>query len=169
MTDLHAWAQRHGVSPVAVAELRALMNSDLIHTGVSLDPRGGSENAQQNLIRLEAPRFGIWLTRNNVGCLMDETGRPVRYGLANESKAQNDVVKSADLIGIYTFTVEPRHVGMTVGQFASVECKERGWKYKGTKREKAQRTWAEFVVSKGGIACFASEPHHLQNLGVQRK
>ena len=169
MTDLHAWAHRHGVNPHALAELRALMHSDLVYTGVSLDPRGGSEAAQQNLIRMEAPRFGIWLTRNNVGALIDETGRSVRFGLANESKAQNDVVKSADLVGIRTFTVGPEHVGQTIGQFASVECKERGWQYKGTKHEKAQRTWAEFVVSKGGVAIFASEPHHLQNLGAPKK
>lgn len=170
MTDLHAWAQRWGVNPLAVLELRMLMLADMPEVSTPTDKSSGSEADQQSLIRLAAPRFGIWLTRNNVGVLMDKTGRPVRYGLANESKAQNERVKSADLIGIRTFTIEPHHVGTQIGQFVSVECKERGWQYRGDKHEAAQKNWADFVVAKGGLACFASEPEHLSNLtGVPKK
>lgn len=170
MTDMHAWAKRWGVSPLAVLELQALMTAGMPEpAGLTHDPRGGTEATQQNLIRLEAPRFGLWLTRNNVGALMDETGRPVRYGLANETAEQNKRVKSGDLIGIRTFVVEPQHVGARIGQFVSVECKKRGWQYRGDKHEVAQKNWADFVVAKGGLACFASEPHHLSNLGVPKK
>lgn len=169
MTDLYQWAARWNVSPLALTELRDLLVAGNDKVPMELDTRGGSESAQQNLIRLAAPHFGIWLTRNNVGALIDETGRPVRYGLANESKDQNKRIKSADLIGIHTFVVQPHHVGQTIGRFVSVECKERGWQYRGTAHELAQKNWADFVVGRGGLACFASEPEHLHNLGVPRK
>lgn len=164
MSDLHAWAARWGVSPLALMELRNLMVAGTPEVAVAEGARGGSEAAQQNLIRLEAPKYRVWLTRNNVGALMDKTGRPVRYGLANESKEQNAVIKSADLIGIHTFVVEQRHVGQTIGQFTSIEVKERGWHYTGDAHETAQRNWANFVIGKGGLAIFASEPNHIKNL-----
>ena len=66
---------------------------------------------------------------------MDQFGRLVRFGLANESKAMNQQYKSADLIGIKPVTVTPEMVGMTLGLFVSVECKRTGWTYKGNAHE----------------------------------
>lgn len=89
---------------------------------------------------------------------MDERGVPVRYGLANESKSQNQEIKSADLIGIKPTLIGPHHVGQVIGQFVSIECKHQTWQYKGDKHEVAQLNWANFVNSKGGFACFATGP-----------
>lgn len=82
----------------------------------------------------------------------------MRYGLANESKAQNEQVKSGDLIGIRPILIGPQHVGQLIGQFVSVEAKHQTWVYKGDKHETAQLNWANFVISKGGFACFATGP-----------
>lgn len=161
---LHEWAVRNGVSLAAVEELKTLMGAGFLHPDLAPTGPAGSETRQQSLIRLAAPKHNLWLTRNNVGALMDRTNRLVRYGLANESDTQNSVVKSSDLIGIHTFTIQPHHVGQQVGQFAAVECKEQGWQYSGDDHEKAQMNFANFVVSKGGCAIFASDPQHLTNI-----
>ena len=156
MSTLDEWARRWGISADALLDLRRQM-------GVDNAPRieatnDASESRQQSLIRLDAAANGVWLTRNNVGALLDERGVPIRFGLANESKAQNLAVKSADLIGIRPVLIGPHHVGQTIGQFASVECKKASWHYTGDKHEKAQVAWCEFVLSKGGFACFATGP-----------
>lgn len=158
------WAVKHGVSLAAVEELKTLMGVGFMAPPIDTNSKHGSEAYQQSLIRMQAPFHDIWLTRNNVGALMDKRGVPVRYGLCNESPQQNEKVKSGDLIGIHTFTVEQRHVGTKIGQFVSVECKEKGWQYSGDAHEQAQLNFANFVVSKGGAAIFASEPHHLFNI-----
>lgn len=125
---------------------------------VGMEGKPGSEIRQQALIRLDAAQCGVWLTRNNVGALLDERGVPVRYGLANESKEQNKQVKSADLIGIRPILIGQHHVGQVIGQFVSVECKHATWTYKGDTHEVAQSNWMNFVLSKGGFACFAAAP-----------
>lgn len=160
---LDEWARAWGIAPQALADLRIRMG--IAAAGAmpvpAIDGTPGSEARQQSLVRLEAPKFRWWLTRNNVGALIDERGVPVRYGLANESKAQNESVKSADLIGIRPILIGPHHVGHTIGQFVSVECKHETWTYKGDKHEVAQKNWADFVLSKGGFACFATGPGFL--------
>lgn len=83
--------------------------------------------------------------RNNVGVLLDATGRPVRYGLANDSQALNRGLKSADLIGIGPG-----------GRFLSIEAKREGWTYRGTGREKAQAAWRDLVLHHGGLALIAT-------------
>lgn len=155
MKQLHDWAMRHHVG------LDALRDLHLILTGAylpALNPgaEGASESAVSAQVRLEASRKGVLLFRNNVGVLEDRTGRPVRYGLANESSAQNKVIKSADLIGIRPVLIEPRHVGHTIGQFVSREVKEAGWHYTGKGREPAQMAWASAIVARGGDACFCT-------------
>ena len=55
-------------------------------------PGAGSEAAVSNDVRLVAARAGTRLWRNNVGVLEDKTGRPVRSGLANDSKALNGML-----------------------------------------------------------------------------
>lgn len=161
---LHTWAVKHGVSLQAVEELKTLMGVGFTQDLPPVAGKSGSESYQASLIRREAPYHNLLLTRNNVGALMDKGGRPVRYGLFNESKQQNEKVKSGDLIGIHTFTIQQHHVGMQIGQFVSIETKEKNWQYTATDHEKAQLAFAQLVISKGGAAMFASEPHHIAGI-----
>lgn len=152
--SLYTWAARHGVTRQALDELRAIMVGPDLTPDVGAVP--GSEAAVQNNVRLLASAQGGRLWRNNVGCLNDERGVPVRFGLANDSGAVNHVCKSSDLIGIMPVTITPEMVGHTVGQFWSVECKREGWKYSGNTREAAQLKWLEIVTALGGRAAFST-------------
>lgn len=129
-------------------------------TPLPTDPSKLSSEARvQSMVRLEAAHCGVWLTRNNVGVLMDAKGRPVRYGLANESKAQNMVIKSGDLIGFRRRVIVSRDVGAHIAQFVSRECKHEGWKpSRSDKHEAAQTQWRDFININGGDAAFASGP-----------
>ena len=158
MLWLDAWAAIHNVTPAALLDLRMRMGAVPIPDAPSQGGQPGSESRQQALILEASGHAGVWLTRNNVGALIDQRGVPVRYGLANETAARNKVVKSADLIGIRPVLVGPHHVGKVIGQFVSIECKHEGWTFKGDKHETAQQNWAQFVVSKGGAATFATGP-----------
>ena len=122
-----------------------------------------SEDAVQAKIRLLAPYHGFTLYRNNVGALLDRRGVPVRYGLANESKEENEKVKSGDLIGWQTIIITPDMVGMKIARFVSREIKEEGWSYTGTPREQAQLKWANIVNDAGGDACFVATVDGLVN------
>lgn len=122
-----------------------------------------SESYVQSAVRLEAARAaGVKLFRNNVGVLLDKTGRPVRYGLANESPDINRVIKSGDLIGWRSVLITHADVGRTIAQFLSRECKAAGWTpAPPTDRhrfahEQAQRAWANLVNEAGGDAMFAT-------------
>ncbi len=77
-------------------------------------------------VRLRAAELGYHLFRNNVGQLLDKEGRPVRFGLANDSKALNKALKSGDLIGWETITITPDMVGQRVARFLSVEVNAGG-------------------------------------------
>ena len=119
----------------------------------------------QSLVRLEAPRLDLRLWRNNVGVLDDEHGRPVRYGLANDSKALNQVLKSSDLIGWRSVTVTPDMVGARIAQVVTVECKSEGWTGPPrTPREQAQAAWIKLVVDAGGVGGFVASVADLQAL-----
>jgi hypothetical protein len=152
---VYQWAARHGVSVQALHELQALFG---MHGGhdVPAEVKGTSEAAIQSAVRLEAARKGVRLFRNNVGALIDSRGVPVRYGLANDSKQVNEVMKSADLIGWRPLLIGPQHVGTVVAQFVSREIKEAGWHYTGRDREPAQLAWAQLVTSGGGDAAFCA-------------
>lgn len=152
MTPINEWAARHGITPDALADLHTIIIPQS-SPGVT-----GSEAAAQQRIRLEAPKHGVRLWRNNVGACMDERGNHIRYGLANESRAMNKVIKSSDLIGITPMTVRPEHVGGVVGVFTAIECKRPGWLYKGSPREKAQMSFMQVVIGMGGFAQFATDP-----------
>lgn len=115
-----------------------------------------SESRVQSLVRLEGPRFAVKLWRNNVGVLLDKDGRPVRYGLANDSAALNRVLKSSDLIGWRTVTVTPDMIGRRLAVFVARECKPEGWRFTGTEREIAQQAWIDLVNEDGGDAAFAT-------------
>lgn len=149
------WAARNGVSLAAVQELSQIFG---MHGGhpMPIAAPGTSESAVQSAVRLEATKNGVRLFRNNVGVLTDERGTPVRYGLANDSKSLNQIIKSADLIGWRTIIITPDKVGQRIAQFVSRECKAVGWHYTGDAREKAQLSWAELVTAGGGDAAFCT-------------
>jgi hypothetical protein len=155
--NLEQWAIEWGVSPAAIHDLRMRMGCVPMPTVVPIGAYG-SEVRQQSLVRIDAAQSGVWLTRNNVGALLDARDVPVRYGLANESQEQNKKVKSADLIGIKPVLIGPHHIGQTIGQFVSREVKHEGWKWKGDAHETAQMNWCNFVLSKGGDASFCTGP-----------
>lgn len=156
--NLDYWAQDWAIPPAALADLRARMAIDGL-TAMAHPKRpdeGASESRVQSSVRLEAAGKGCILFRNNVGALLDERGVPVRYGLANESKAMNDKLKSSDLIGIRRVLIGPQHAGQVIGQFVARECKHGAWKRSPTdKHEAAQDAFLRLVLSYGGDAAFA--------------
>jgi hypothetical protein len=151
---LDDWAEKWKISEEALDDLRSTYT---LTFHPSKNRTGLSEAAIQNQYRFKIAKEGGVLWRNNVGALLDARGVPVRYGLANESKAMNEVLKSADLIGIRPVTITSGMVGTKIGQFVSAEVKTSGWAYAGTAREKAQRNWLELVRSLGGEANFVTE------------
>ena len=154
---LQGWAARWSLPAECLADLLQCMGVGVVPPEPPTPaPPQATEAWSQSMVRLEAPRFGIWLGRNNVGALLDKRGVPVRYGLANESKQQNEVMKSGDLIGIRPVVITASMVGGTIGQFVSRECKRPGWVFKGDAHEQAQANWAALVIKYGGDAKFAT-------------
>jgi hypothetical protein len=149
---LFEWGAKWGIPQVAIDDLQQGMG--MLGT---VDQDGAStESGSQQRIRLNAARAGELLWRNNVGACVDERGNFIRYGLANESKAMNEKVKSSDLIGVRPVIVTPAMVGFKVGIFKAVEVKKPGWVYKGTVREQAQMKFGEIVISHGGEFAFST-------------
>ena len=154
MADLEApvvtfdeWCARY---PDAYRDVIAIVVRDVTHIPGGFDP---SETGVQAAVRAEASQRGHRLFRNNVGAgTVLESGSFLRWGLANDSKAVNEKIKSADLIGWQALTITPDLVGARVAQFLSREIKHPGWKYTGTDREKAQLKWALLVLAAGGNA-----------------
>lgn len=144
------WAAKWGVSPDALRDLCA----SAIYNDTNSEQ---AEGAVSNAVRLGAARSGRLLWRNNRGAGKMASGSFVRYGLANDSKALGDAVKSADLIGIEPTLVTQQMVGSTVGLFLSVEVKREGWKYSGTLEECAQMQWKAIVEAKGGRAYLTNK------------
>lgn len=143
---------RHGITEAALRDLAETLGAGTQPEGSN----GGSEARVQSQVRLAAPGLGMRLFRNNVGAMLDSRGVPVRFGLANDSKALNDRLKSADLIGWRRRTIAAEDVGATIAQFVSLEVKESGWKYRGDEHEQAQQRWAALVASEGGYARFVA-------------
>lgn len=115
-----------------------------------------SETAVQQHIRLDASNMGVDLWRNNSGALPDETGRMIRYGLANDSSVLNKEIKSSDLIGIKPTLIMPHHVGHILGIFTAVETKRSDWTLKpDDERAAAQQRFIDIVLKNGGLAGFA--------------
>lgn len=120
-----------------------------------------SEAGVTAAVRVEAAKRGMLLFRNNVGACRDETGRMIRYGLANDSAPMNKQFKSADWIGVAPVVVTVEMVGRTFGQFVSLEVKRANWCYTGTEREQGQKRWAELIRSRGGRAQFINHEDQL--------
>ena len=157
--SLHEWFNRHAGQPLTLEVLRDLqitLGTYSLPAPPEAPGAGKSEAWAQSMIRLEASEKGVKLFRNNVGVLKDETGRPVRYGLANDSPKTNEVIKSGDLIGLRPLVILPQHVGHTFGQFVSREVKPPGWQFTGAGREQAQLNWCNLINSCGGDAAFAT-------------
>lgn len=149
--DLQSWADRWGIPRAALIELAGIPVLDPVDGA-----KAGSEAAVQAGVRLEAARAGWHVFRNNVGALIDETGRAVRYGLANDSKAVNARLKSADLIGWKSHKVQFDDIGKTVAIFVSRECKRSGWRYSGTPEEAAQLRWHSMILAAGGDSAIVN-------------
>lgn len=155
MTPLYEWAARWALPSQCVLELQQALGLEAPEIYLpSLAGKG--ESYVQSAVRLEAAGKGVILFRNNVGALQDKEGRQVRFGLGNDSKLINDVLKSGDLIGLRRELITQRHVGTFMGQFVSRECKPVGWRYTGKGRELAQANWLKLIVAHGGDAAFAT-------------
>lgn len=151
-------AQWRAAYPEAAAALDALSLPDMPVTGGE-----GSEARAQSLVRLEAPRHGYKMWRNNRGAWADrdDAGNVrsvIRYGLANDTDAMDKILKSHDLIGWRRVTVTPEMVGQMLAVFTSWEIKPPGWRYTGAGREGAQMAWANLVAAAGGEARFLTGP-----------
>lgn len=161
MNNLHEWARRWNVPLEMFRDLQMTLGTYTVPLPAEAPEAGKSEAWAQSAVRLEASEKGIKLFRNNVGVLEDKTGRPVRYGLGNDSPKMNEVIKSADLIGVRPVVILPHHVGHTFGQFVSREIKAPNWQYTGGGREPAQLAWANLINANGGDAAFATGPGSL--------
>jgi hypothetical protein len=161
MNDLHEWARRWNVPLEMFRDLQTTLGTYTPPLPPEAPGAGKSEAWAQSAVRLEASEKGVKLFRNNVGVLEDKTGRPVRYGLGNDSPKMNEVIKSADLVGIRPLVILPHHVGHIFGQFVSREIKAPGWQYTGSGREPAQLAWANLINANGGDAAFATGPGSL--------
>lgn len=152
---LDDWARRWGISPEAMADLRAQLAPPTDTTPA----RANTEADVVSRVRLVASEAGWTLFRNNVGACYDATGRFIRYGLANDSAQLNASLKSSDLIGIRPVLIDVTHIGRTFGQFVALECKRPGWQPAvrgGTAREQAQTRFLALIASHGGHARFST-------------
>ena len=153
---LDEWADDHGISEIALIDLKqriGLVRTDPVATLVR---HSTSEATVSTNVRLEAAGHSVRLFRNNVGVAFDKNGRPIRYGLANESKAMNKVIKSHDLVGIKPVLITDAMVGHTFGQFISREAKHSEWVYSGNEHEESQQNFSDLVNSLGGDAKFVT-------------
>ena len=128
-----------------------------------------SEAGVQQYIRLEAANLGVLLWRNNSGVAGTEghtcskcgnydppNGRPVRYGLGNDSAQLNKRIKSSDLIGVTPVVITQEMVGRTLGVFTAVEVKHSDWTGRTlNERETAQLEFITLARSVGAMAGFA--------------
>lgn len=156
MTHLEHWAARHGITPVAMADLLVTLAQGAHFAPVPVPQDVTSEAGVTSLVRLEASRKGVLLFRNNVGAFKNDAGQFIRYGLANDSTRQNETLKSGDWIGLRKVLITQAHVGSVLGQFVSREVKRAGWAYRGQGREVAQNNWNALITAWGGDACFAA-------------
>jgi len=152
---LEEWFKKYNIPQEAIHEFKVMT---FRVEGVLKSPEGDlTESYIQKMIRLEACAVGGRLWRNNVGAVHTSDNRFIRFGLANESKKENLILKSSDLVGIKPVKVTQEMVGRTFGQFWCKEVKTKGWRYsEGDARSRAQLAWINLINTLGGDACFAS-------------
>lgn len=146
MNLIEQWAARWNVPRAAIDELAKL------YTPPFDSIPGGSEAYTQQHVRITAPKLGASLWRNNSGATLDESGRLVRYGLANDSKKINEVFKSSDLIGITPIMWQGRRFGV----FTAIEVKRPDWTKPENDRDRAQANFLTTVEALGGIGQFVT-------------
>lgn len=125
-----------------------------------------NEAAVTSHVRLAFADIG-YLWRNNVGCLPDKRGIPVRFGLANESPQMNKVLKSSDWIGITPVTawLHSAQAWCTLGVFTALEIKESGWTQRpGDEHARAQAAYHAIVREAGGFAGFVTSPADIGSI-----
>jgi len=156
MNILDHWARKNNISLVALNELKQMLG--VVNTDTQSNEPPSSEGAVQNQIRLEASEKNIRLWRNNVGAYnQHQPPSPgTRWGLCNDSKQMNTLIKSSDLIGIRPVVITTDHIGATIGQFVAREVKKSAWTFKNDAHEQAQLRFLQLVLSLGGDACFAN-------------
>lgn len=124
-----------------------------------------SEAVVQQQARLIVSRLQGLAYRNNSGVAIDETGRHIRYGLANESAQENKVIKSSDLICCVPTLIQPHMVGYYLGVFTALEVKHSGWHLTpGDKRGQAQARFHQIVRDACGFAGFVSDPSDVYRI-----
>lgn len=125
------------------------------------EPRKRVERDVQGEILVVSSRIrGVRLIRNNVGCLPDERGIPIKYGLG---------AGSPDLVGAITFggvnTCEPSTLGSTalavlrtmrpIAITVAIEVKKpdarhaKGLPHRWAKRDRAQPAWHAMARKRG--------------------
>lgn len=156
MNTLHAWAHKHGISAKALADIPTCVIPAACQPPPNLIAEG--EAGVSARLQVEASERGWRLWRNNRGACVDNSGRHIRYGLANTSKRMGDAIRSADLIGIIPRRITFEDAGKTIGQFVSVEAKAPGVDVtrRKDKHTMGQKKWAEVVRSLGGEAIITS-------------
>lgn len=152
MLSLAEWQTRWGIPEAAMRELAGVPVLEPITTDKPLTTEAGVQAS----VRLKTARAGWHMFRNNRGAFQDQTGRWIRYGLANDSKTLGDRLKSHDLIGWRPYVVQLDDVGKTIAQLVSLEIKPPGWRYTGTEREQAQLRWLTLVNASGGHSMFTT-------------
>lgn len=159
------WAAKWNVPSAALQDLRSL------YVPPPVTARGTSEAATQARLRVEAPKIGGMLLRNNNGAYESSPDVWTRFGLGNDSKKLNDVWKSSDLIGITSMTIQAHHVGKTIGVFTAVEVKHPGWTKPENDRDRAQEAFLVSVCQHGGLGMFVSHEsqYHGYIAGIRRQ
>lgn len=126
------------------------------------------EGRASQVVALRASAWGSRMFRNNSGVLPSQTGRPVRFGLGNESKKINEKMKTSDFIGWSHVVITPAMVGKTLAVFTALEAKPIGFipknEYRDGSREKAQDHFIQLVIEAGGIAGFCWDEHSVDEL-----
>ena len=147
------WAEAWGIPHAAVLDLyQRLAPVPTVREG-----KPKSEAWVASKVRLQAAQRGYYLWRNNVGAGKLEHGSFLRWGLANESEAANDTMKSADFVGIKPRIIYQSDVGSVIGQFWSRETKRTDWVFNPHDlADQAQMNWAMLVNAAGGDARIVS-------------
>lgn len=109
-----------------------------------------SEQAIQQQIRLECGRGDVRLWRNNTGCLRDQRGQMVTFGLCPGS---------SDLIGFRRIRITPEMVGRDIAVFAAIEVKSATGK-----PTRQQVAFLEHVIAFGGLAGVARSHEQAQRI-----
>lgn len=124
-----------------------------------------SESAVSQHAQYALTQLGGFAMRNNLGVAFDANGRPVRYGLMNESKSVNAEYKSSDLIDCVPITIQPYHVGRTFGLFVALETKQSDWKLRPSDAHaQAQLRFLNLIRRNGGAADFITHAEQVSQL-----